>query len=167
LSACAETKRVEAFAGNIGETVRSAFERIFDRSDKEKAVKKIHMVLPATLLALASVQVFAQTDGASTTSRAEVKAETRQAVKAGAIPKGQSGSEKADTGGPSTTPRAEVKADTKAAVKAGAIPKGQAAPEGAQATGPSTVPRADVKADTKAAVKAGAIPRGEADVTTK
>jgi hypothetical protein len=159
-------EEVGAFACNIGETVRSAFERIFYRSDKEKAVKKIHMVLPASLLALASVQVFAQTtDAASTTSRAEVKAETRAAVKAGTIPKGQSGSEKADTGAPSTTPRAEVKADTKAAVKAGAIPKGQAAPEGATQTGPSTANRAEVKADTKAAVKAGEIPRGESNVT--
>jgi hypothetical protein len=166
LSACAETKRVEAFACTIGETVRSAFERIFDRSDKEKAVKKIHMVLPATLLALASVQVFAQ-DAASTTSRAEVKAETKAAVKAGTIPVGQAGSEKADTGGPSTTPRAEVKADTKAAVKAGAIPKGQSGSEKADTGAPSTTPRAEVKADTKAAVKAGSIPRGESDVTSK
>ena len=62
----------------------------------------------------------------STANRADVKAETKAAVKAGTIKEGESASPSAEKT-MSTKARADVKAETKAANKAGMIKNGDSA----------------------------------------
>ncbi|MFZ2652149.1 MAG: DUF4148 domain-containing protein [Burkholderiaceae bacterium] len=120
-------------------------------------------------LALAAVLVASQSLALSAfaqdKTRADVKADTASAVKAGAIPKGEANAPQAAA--KSTKARADVKADTAAATKAGAIAKGEtSAPKPAARTTMTKeerdAARAKRKAETAAAVKAGAIPKGEA-----
>ena len=113
-------------------------------------------IVLATAFALSQVFVFsafAQT--ADPITRAEVKAETKEAVKSGDIAKGQvTKAPKAK----STAARAEVKMDAASAEKAGTIAAGQ---ETKPTKTKSTKARAEVKADTKAAVKSGEIATGQ------
>jgi exosome complex RNA-binding protein Csl4 len=99
-------------------------------------------------------QVFAVSAFAQTT-RAEVKAETKEAVKSGDIAKGQvADAPKAK----STAARADVKKEAAAAEKAGTIATGQ---ETIAPKAKSVKARAEVKADTKDAVKSGDIAKGQ------
>lgn len=113
-------------------------------------------IVLATVFAVSQMFVagaFAQT--AAPVTRAEVKAETKEAVKSGDIAKGQS------TNAPkakSTAARADVKKEAASAEKAGTIAAGQ---ENIVPKAKSTKSRADVKADTKAAVKSGEIATGQ------
>ena len=121
-------------------------------------------------LALAAVlvatQVLALSAFAQDKSRADVKADTASAVKAGAIPKGEAGAPVAAA--KSTKARAEVKAEAAAATKAGTMPstkREEAANRPAKVTmtkEEKAAARAKRKAEAAAANKAGAIPKGEA-----
>ncbi len=125
-------------------------------------MKKLNIT--ASLIA-AAVAVFASSayaeDAAAPKTRAEVKAETKKAVKEGtANPPGEGSGPTAVV--KSDKSRAEVKAETKKAVKDGsANPKG----EGSAATAvpaKSDKSRAEVKAETKKAAKEGKLtPAGE------
>jgi hypothetical protein len=122
-------------------------------------------------LAVAAAALFAaQAVLAQSPTRAEVKKETAEANKAGAIPgtgTGPSANVTPPVSAKSDTPRAEVKKETAAANKAGAIPGTGTGPS-ANATpaisSKSDVPRAEVKKETAAANKAGAIPTTEAQM---
>jgi hypothetical protein len=131
--------------------------------NQEQTLKKLNIT--ASLIA-AAVAVFASSayaeDAAAPKTRAEVKAETKKAVKDGtANPPGE-GSGATQPTGKSEKARADVKAETKKAVKEGtANPKG----EGSAATAvpaKSEKSRAEVKAETKKAAKEGKLtPAGE------
>jgi hypothetical protein len=130
--------------------------------NQEQTLKKLNIT--ASLIA-AAVAVFASSayaEDAAPKTRAEVKAETKKAVKDGtANPPGE-GSGTTQPTGKSEKARAEVKAETKKAVKDGtANPKG----EGSAATAvpaKSDKSRAEVKAETKKAAKEGKLtPAGE------
>jgi hypothetical protein len=125
-------------------------------------------------LTVAALVLFAtQTALAQSTTRTEVKKETAEANKAGAIP-GSGTGPNANAAPPisakSEVPRAEVKKETASANKAGMIPgtgtgpsesaAGQTSPKEKAAT--STTTRVERKQDTAAANKAGTIPQGEA-----
>ncbi len=126
----------------------------------ETHVKRITLAVALSLPILASAQASSPGDSAS---RAEVKQETREAMKAGAIPRGEApGRENPTT--PSELPRAKVKAEAKAAENAPWQPKREFGTEASHTTNISTVQRADVKAETKEAEMKGQIPRGEAEV---
>lgn len=119
------------------------------------------LVLAAILVASQSLALSAF---AQDKSRAEVKADTASAVKAGAIPKGEANAPQAAA--KSTKARADVKADAAAATKTGAVAKGEATPDKAAAKNTMTTEekaaaRAKRKADAAAAAKTG-IPKGEA-----
>ena len=122
-------------------------------------------------LAVAAAALFAaQAVLAQSPTRAEVKKETAEANKAGAIPgtgTGPSANVTPPVSAKSDTPRAEVKKETAAANKAGAIPGTGTGPS-ANATpaisSKSDVPRAEVKKETAAANKAGTIPTTEAQM---
>ena len=122
-------------------------------------------------LAVAAAALFAaQAVLAQSPTRAEVKKETAEANKAGAIPgtgTGPSANVTPPVSAKSDVPRAEVKKETAAANKAGAIPGTGTGPS-ANATpaisSKSDVPRAEVKKETAAANKAGAIPTTEAQM---
>jgi hypothetical protein len=120
---------------------------------------KTILSLVAAAVALMSHSAFAQDK-----SRAEVKEETKKAVKAGDIKAGEGAAadEKA-VKNQSTKARAEVKEDTKKAVKAGDIKAGEGAAADEKTTkSKSTKARAEVKDETKKAVKAGdTVPAGE------
>lgn len=115
---------------------------------------KIALSLVAAAVAMLSQGAFAQDK-----SRAEVKEETKAAVKAGQTKAGEGApTEKAAKG---EKARADVKADAKTAVKAGDTKAGEGKPAAAAPKGEKA--RADVKADTKKAVKEGTtMPAGEA-----
>ncbi len=87
----------------------------------------------ALIAMLAGASLFAQAQDAtkveppkSTAKRADVKAETKAAAKAGEIKEGEAGAE-ASTKPKSTKKRADVKAETAAANKAGALKGGETA----------------------------------------
>jgi hypothetical protein len=115
---------------------------------------------------------------AQSTTRAEVKKETAEANKAGAIP-GTGTGPNANAAPPITAksevPRAEVKKETAAANKAGMIPgtgtgpseaaAGQTSPKDKAAS--STTTRAERKKETAAANKAGDIRSGDANLQAK
>jgi hypothetical protein len=122
------------------------------------------MTITASLIA-AAVAVFASgayaQDAAAPKTRAEVKAETKKALKDGtANPPGE-GNVPTATPAKSDKPRAEVKAEAKKAVKEGTGTKG----EGSSVTAvpkKSDKSRAEVKAETKKAAKDGKLtPAGE------
>ena len=124
-------------------------------------------------LAVAAAALFAaQAVLAQSPSRAEVKKETAEANKAGAIPgtgTGPSANSTPPVSTQSDTTRADVKKDAAAANKAGDIPgtgtgqaqatMGQESPRDKAAA--STVNRDDRKKATAAANKAGTIPTTE------
>ena len=101
---------------------------------------------------------------AQSPTRAEVKKETAEANKAGAIPgtgTGPSANVTPPISAKSDVPRAEVKKETAAANKAGAIAGTGTGPNANTTPAISTksdVPRAEVKKETAAANKAGTIP---------
>jgi len=117
-------------------------------------------IVLATVFALSQVVVasaFAQT--AAPATRAEVKAETKEAVKAGKTVEGQAAPAQAMANkATSTAARADVKKEAASAEKAGTIAAGQVTKE-PKAT--STKPRAEVKSETKDAVKQGEIATGQ------
>ena len=119
-------------------------------------------------LAVAAAALFAaQAVVAQAPTRAEVKKETAEANKAGAIPgtgTGPSANVTPPVTSKSDTPRAEVKKDTAAANKAGDIAgtgTGPSANVTPAISSKSDVPRAEVKKETAAANKAGTIPPTE------
>lgn len=122
---------------------------------------KTALSLVAAAVALLSHSAFAQEK-----SRADVKEETKAAVKAGETKagEGQPGATKAMT--KSTKTRAERKAEASAAVKAGEEKAGEAGP-GKTPMAKSTKARADVKAEAKEAVKAGETKAGEGQPAAK
>ena len=123
-------------------------------------MKKALVILALPLIQFAAAQAFAA-DTAPAKSRAEVKEETKAAVKSGETMKNSEAGptmavdSKAPVG---TKTRKEVKDDTRAAAKAGDLPKtGEAAaPMEADKKTPGTKTRKEVKADARAA--AGAKP---------
>ena len=117
-------------------------------------------------LAVAAAALFAaQAVVAQAPTRAEVKKETAEANKAGAIPgtgTGPSANVTPPVTSKSDTPRAEVKKDTAAANKAGDIAgtgTGPSANVTPAISSKSDVPRAEVKKETAAANKAVPTPR--------
>jgi len=96
-------------------------------------------------------------------SRAEVKAEARQAERAGLIPRGQANYRGWDTTTRSTLDRATVKAETRLAMAQGLIPRGEAAPRVLTADSGAQLSRAEVKAEARFAEQNGLIQRGEAN----
>jgi cell pole-organizing protein PopZ len=118
------------------------------------------LVLAAILVASQSLALSAF---AQDKSRAEVKADTASAAKAGAIAKGEANAPQAAA--KSTKARADVKADAAAATKTGATAKGEATPDKATAKNTMSAEekaaaRAKRKAEAAAATKAGT-PKGE------
>ena len=109
-----------------------------------------------SLVAAAAVALFAQGSFAQDKSRAEVKEETKAAVKKGETTAGEANAPTPKA--KSTRNRAERKAETAAAEKSGAIKSGESAPTMEKAAGKSDKARADVKAETKKAVKEGGTP---------
>lgn len=109
-------------------------------------MKKIAIVSAVVLTSALSLSAFAQT------TRAEVKAEAKEAVKTGKTTEGDASKAPASK---STAARADVKKDAAAAAKT----EGEAGPKVAKAK--SEKSRAEVKADTKAAVKAGDTKEGQ------
>lgn len=91
-------------------------------------------------------------------TRPEVKAEAKDAVKAGKVEKGE-GSASPTAGAKSTKERAEVKKEAAAGEKAGTLVKGEG--PAAEKAPTSTKARADVKKEAAAAEKAGTIEKGE------
>jgi hypothetical protein len=131
----------------------------------DQTQENLTMKKTLSLLAVAAAALFAaQAVMAQSPSRAEVKKETAEANKAGAIPgtgTGPSANVTPPISAKSDTPRAEVKKETAAANKAGAIPgtgTGPSANTTPAISSKSDVPRAEVKKETAAANKAGAIP---------
>lgn len=116
-------------------------------------------------------------------TRAEVKAETKAAQRAGDIPQGEAGVTKdhpkggAIKLGPTTksseTSRPAVKAEARRAQAAGEVPRGEGnvtkgAPKGGQMIPKGTdTTRAAVKAEAQRAEKAGEITKGEASMRPK
>lgn len=105
-------------------------------------------------------------------SRAEIKAETRTALKAGQLTPAGEGSPAAAPQSPSTKTRAQRKAETLQARKAGELRRAGLEPEWkaarAAARVPSTTTRAERKATTLAAARAGQLtPAGEGVNTRK
>ena len=125
---------------------------------------KTKFALTAIVAALAvfSQGAFAQ---ASSPTRAEVKAETKTAEKAGKLtPAGEGPGAMASAPTGTDKTRAERKAQTKADAKSGALkPAGDAADMKSGATSGSDKTRAERKAQTKADIKSGKTqPAGEA-----
>jgi len=96
-------------------------------------------------------------------SRGQVKSETRAAVRANAIPRGQEATPN-EAGGtpPAAVSRADIDRDARKAEKDRQPPYGLTSQWNQMNAGPSTANRAVVKQDAKIAEHAGAIPRGEA-----
>lgn len=118
-------------------------------------------------VATAAAVFFTQAAGAQTaSSRAEVKAETRNAQKAGQLTPAGEGSPKAAPQEPSSRTRGERKGETLQARKAGELRKAGEEPEWkagrVAARTPSTTTRAERKANTLAAARSGQLtPAGE------
>jgi hypothetical protein len=120
-------------------------------------MKATRTLLGAAVLAM----ICATSVNAQTESREQVKAETKAAVKAGAIPASETPTQQPAL--KSTKTRADRKAETKAAKAKGEVNSGgEANPADGKAktTGP-TAKRSDVKAETVKAVKAGQTTSGE------
>lgn len=111
-----------------------------------------------TLSAVVAAVFAAQGALAQDKARADVKAEAKDAVKAGKVEKGEG---PAATAKPAkdATARADVKKEAAAAEKAGTIEKGEGSAS-PTAGAKSTKARADVKKEAAAAVKAGEIGKG-------
>jgi hypothetical protein len=124
------------------------------------SLKTVLSIVAAAAVALISTQSFAQDK-----TRAEVKAEAKEANKKHETPAGEAGPAAAKDG-KSTTTRAAVKADAKDANKKHETPAGEAGM--AAKDGKSMKARADVKAETKdAAKKKELTPAGEAAAPVK
>ncbi|MBC7955382.1 MAG: DUF4148 domain-containing protein [Cytophagales bacterium] len=107
---------------------------------------KTTALLAAIVAALATQGVMAQDAASGPKARAEVKAETKAAVKTGNLP-----TDAADQG--LAKPKAKAK-------KVKGKPKAPAVSEGGKT-------RSDVKAETKASMKAGDMPKGDVPDMTK
>ena len=141
-------------------------------------------LVAAVVTAFASQVVMAQDAASAPKSRAEVRTETKAAVKAGDVPNEASAQGLPAAKAKSTEKRkslrearAKERAEAKAAVKAGDVPN-EASAQGLpkpKAKGAAKAPavseggktRADVKAETKAAIKAGDVPKGDVPDMTK
>ena len=129
-------------------------------------------IITALALCSAAGLAFGQ---ASSPTRADVKAETRAAEKAGKLTQAGEGTTPKDNGavGASTKTREQRKAETAAAAKNRELtPAGPQHPsqraEAAERNKPSTLSREQRKADTKAAAKAGQLtPAGEGQEAPK
>lgn len=110
-----------------------------------------------SLVAVAAVALFSHGAFAQEKTRAEVKAETAAANKAGKITTGDLDAPVAKP--KSTETRSQVKSETAAANKAGKITTGDL--DAPVAKPKSKANRAEVKSETKAANKAGDIATGE------
>ena len=115
-------------------------------------MKASHTILGAAALVMLCATAFVH---AQTTTREQVKAETKAAKAAGTMPAvGNANTVNPET--PSGKSRAEVKAETKAARKRGEIaPSGEASPVDPSAkTGAAPRKRSEVKAEAASAAKA-------------
>ena len=109
------------------------------------------------LAAMGSIATAAVGQSTTVPSRADVKAEAREAVSSGTTAEGEikSGGASAPTGR-TVLPRTSVKEDAKAAVRSGTTAEGEIKSGGASApTGRSNRSREDVKSSARAAVKKG------------
>lgn len=97
-------------------------------------------------------------------SRAEVKAEARQAEHLGQIPRGEARMAHPDFAPPTTSSRALVKEQTRLAMASDLIARGEEQQPWADVTARSTLSRASVKAATREAVREGSIPRGQSNL---
>jgi hypothetical protein len=95
-------------------------------------------------------------------SRAAVKAQTRDAVKSGAIPKGQAAMPTTGVDMRSTADKASVGGDATKMVHSTQPIYGQTTQYMQKNTPKSTASRADVKAEAKSAEQSNQLPRGEA-----
>ena len=118
-------------------------------------MKKLSIIAAAVLSSTLALSAFAQT-----TTRAEVKAEAKDAVKTA---KTGDGDASVAPKAKSTAARADVKADAASANKAGATAEGQRGAKVMKST--STKERAAVKAEAKDAVKKGETATGQAGQT--
>lgn len=98
-------------------------------------------------------------------TRAEVKAETRDAERLGLIPRGEARLAHPDYVTRSNLSRAEVKRETRVAMAAGLIPRGQEEVRLASDSTVSTLSRADVKAQARLAEQLREIPRGQSNLS--
>jgi hypothetical protein len=116
-----------------------------------------------TLLGAAALAMICATSSAYAQgeSRDQVKAETKAAIKDGAIPKGEAPSPQPAL--KTTKTRADRKAETKAAIASGDVEHGGEAKlsDGKTKTSGATRKRSDVKAETVKAIKAGQTTSGE------
>ena len=116
-----------------------------------------------TLLGAAALAMICATSSANAQgeSRDQVKAETKAAVKAGAIPQGDAPSQQPAL--KSTKTRDDRKSETKAAKARGEVaPGGEANPsDGKVKTAGGSRKRGEVKGETVQAVKAGQTTSGE------
>lgn len=113
-----------------------------------------------TLSAVVAAVFAAQGALAQDKARADVKAEAKDAVKAGTAQKGE-GPAATDKPAKGATARADVKKEAAAAEKAGTLPKGEGPTAASDKNAKSTKARAEVKDEAKAAVKAGEVAKGE------
>jgi Domain of unknown function (DUF4148) len=145
---------------------------------------KYTALVAAVVTAFASQAVMAQDAASAPKTRAEVRTETKAAVKAGDVPNNAADQGLTKPKAKATEKRkslrearAKERAEAKAAVKAGDVPnaaadQGLAKPKAKGAPKAPVVSeggktRAEVKAETKAAVKAGDVPTGEVPDMTK
>jgi hypothetical protein len=116
-----------------------------------------------TLLGAAVLAMIFATSAANAQgeSRDQVKAETKAAIKDGALPKGEAPNPQPALKTSKT--RADRKAETKAAIASGDVEHGgEAKPsDGKTKTSGATRKRSDVKAETVKAIKAGQTTSGE------
>jgi adenylosuccinate synthase len=117
-----------------------------------------------TLSAVVAAVFAAQGALAQDKARADVKAEAKDAVKAGTVQKGE-GPAAADKPAKGATARADVKKEAAAAEKAGTVQKGEG--PAAEKKPTSTKERAEVKKEAAAAVKAGETGKGEGPAPAK
>jgi len=134
---------------------------------------KYKALMAAIVAAVATQGVMAQDAASAPKTRADVKAETKAAVKAGQTPKDadEQGLPKPKAKGPGKSmkeARAKERAEVKKEVKAGEMPKesdaqgiGKPKPKGKVVVSEGGKTRAEVKSETKAAVKAGDVPTSE------
>ena len=145
---------------------------------------KYTALVAAVVTAFATQTVMAQDAASAPKTRAEVRTETKAAVKAGDVPNEASAQGLPGPKAKATEKRKSLKearakerAEAKAAVKAGDVPN-EASAQGLpkpKAKGASKAPvvseggktRAEVKTETKAAIKAGEVPKGEVPDMTK
>jgi Domain of unknown function (DUF4148) len=131
--------------------------------------KEVDMRFSRSMLSFAAIVAIAAPAAAqvaasdSMLTRAQVRADTRAALAAGLIPRGEA-QPSYPRARPSAVPRAEVRAETREALASGEIPHGDAMPDD-NGEFRSTTTRAEVRTETLEAVRDDEIPYGRAQPT--